>query len=372
MTKIGNRTVKAALVTLCFAQASLAGQPRAGTTADSLSLRAALLSAGGAAPAVPEAAKPEQPASFAWADEVIAGNKTLDKLIGLASLRKEDRRQRPQTIAVIGDGITVEAFRPMLALTRGGAINGFDLCAGNSLNLGPAQSRHEETIASLIAFAADFNRGQQHKILIMPLKVVADKQEFDPNFQKKIADAVDYARVNGADVISISQGISAHSSYSFLFVDGNKTKSLAYMQAAMDRATQAGILIFGAGTNDPARDHVKEPEIPANLRGVVSVANHDGALKRISGYGDNITLAFLGTGLFGWDAESGTHELGRGTSMATPLVAAYAALYRARYPQAGAEQVLRALGSAILKEPKLGPHMRGRFDPVLFLRTAPR
>jgi len=132
-----------------------------------------------------------------------------------------------------------------------------------------------------------------------------------------LVQAINYARLNGAHVVSCSWG-----SY--------------YPSAVLDDAIQAahasGIVICAAaGNGDTDQLHY-----PSCHRNVIAVAASD-QLDRLdrtgshSNYGDWVDVCAPGNGIYGTMPEGG-YEEGDGTSASSPGVAGLVALLKARYP----------------------------------------
>ncbi len=157
-------------------------------------------------------------------------------------------------------------------------------------------------------------------VRIMPLKVLDDT---GGGVFSDLADAVDYAVAQGADIINMSLGGSLDAS------------TAAFVQTVMDAARSAGVLVVAAAGNDG----VSTPFYPAAVPSVVSVAATDNAasaatrdLKAVySNYGPTIDIAAPGTAITS-TVPGGSYATWDGTSMASPHVAAIAALVEAGHP----------------------------------------
>lgn len=199
----------------------------------------------------------------------------------------------------------------------------------------PFASGHENGIISIVdSLIKHFQIDDKLKIL--PINITTEKEVFDDLYIKKLANAIDYARIRKVQVISMSLGISnAYKSF-FRFIDNNYDKSFKYLQDAIDRANTDGIIILGAVSNDNLRDHIEDPTVPANSNGVIAVANvdYDGVIQ--SGYGKNVDMAYYGTDIFVWSGPGyeyvTEYELTKGSSLATPLVALSMAILKSLKP----------------------------------------
>jgi len=266
-------------------------------------------------------------------------------------------------IAIIGDFVHPEEFSSVVANSNeiqsngidddgNGYIDdyyGYDAHARNGNLNTPVTTGHENGIVSIVdAIISHYDIAEL--VNIIPINIYNPNGRFDELRFKKMADAIDYALVAGAKVISISQGISVDNRYSFQFIDNDYHKSLRYVTDALLRAKKQGAIILGAVSNDSTRNHLLEPEAPANLDNVISVANVDKKAMLKSGYGQNIDIAYYGSDIFVWagrcedyvrvdpigckrDQVKEGFETVSGSSLATPIVALSLALVKA----AGAE-----------------------------------
>lgn len=162
-----------------------------------------------------------------------------------------------------------------------------------------------------------------------------------------IADAIGYATNQpGVRVINMSLG----SDPSFPPDAGDR----ALLQTMIDGARARGIVVVVASGNAGA-DLDQKPVYPASLNGVVTVGAvaQNGTRASFSNYGTAITVVAPGVGIlstlcaYNYSTKDCNHTYGQksGTSMASPHVAALAALLIARTPSLtpdGIAEVLRA------------------------------
>ena len=163
------------------------------------------------------------------------------------------------------------------------------------------------------------------------LAINADNAGFDYN---DVADAIDYAVSQGADVINMSLG-----------TDGFFTH--APLQAAITRAVNAGVILVAAAGNSSLPD----PAFPANLaindeakgmlfavvatddnEAIASFSNQAGNLvlhRVVSAPGDSIVSTTN-------DGATGTQS---GTSMAAPMVSGAIALLKSKYADLSGEEI---------------------------------
>lgn len=154
-----------------------------------------------------------------------------------------------------------------------------------------------------------------------------------------LAQAMEYAADNGADIINLSLGAYGNDST---------------LQSGIDYAQDRGVLIVAAAGNDTANLNT-DPFYPACSDGVVGVAATTAAdqASSFSNYGDDcVDIASPGSSilstLYTDDATNGfTDDYGylSGTSMATPIVSGAAALLLAANPTFSASDISSALTS---------------------------
>ncbi|EQC46171.1 peptidase, S8/S53 family [Bacteriovorax sp. Seq25_V] len=274
---------------------------------------------------------------------IIDGNK---KIIDDFSFLSKEKINHQASIAIIGDYVHPEAFDTIktndLEIPNNGIDDdhngyiddyyGMDFEVGHGRTSAPILSGHENGIVSTIdAIVNHYNI--QNKISVIPINITMHRLNFDELYIKKLADAIDYARIRGASVISMSLGVSnAYRSF-FKFIDNDYEKSFKYLQDAIDRAVEEDILLLSASSNNSGRDHILDPEVPTNNKGVISVANVDYSGKIQSAYGENITTAYFGTGIYVWGGEKEGDLKQKGSSYATPLVALSLTIAKAQNPK---------------------------------------
>ena len=157
---------------------------------------------------------------------------------------------------------------------------------------------------------------------------------------------IDYARLKGAKILSCSWG------------GGGAGTSL---QAAIERARTAGILIVAAAGNE-ANNNDLRPSFPAsypqdNIVSVASTTSTD-ALSSFSNFGaTSVDLGAPGSSIYSTVSTSDTaYATYSGTSMATPHVAGALALLAAQYPT----DTHTALISRLLNGTDPTPALNGR------------
>ncbi len=161
---------------------------------------------------------------------------------------------------------------------------------------------------------------------IMPLRVL--NAEGDGNMANLVA-AIDFAVQNGAKVINLSLGA---------------TKDNAQLQAAVQRAYARGVLVIAAAGNLD----LWPKQYPAANSCAVAVTSSGQAQnfinKLTNGMATWIDFAAPGENIYSTFPGS-TYATWSGSSMATPIVSASAALVWSRYPNASPKQVMQLMNA---------------------------
>ncbi|MEU1781800.1 type VII secretion-associated serine protease mycosin [Streptomyces abikoensis] len=266
------------------------------------------------------------PAPLAQADTIRSQQWYLD------AMRAEEMWQTStgsgMTVAVVDSGVDVE-----LPDLQGQVLSGKDF---SDLE-GDAHSDydgHGTSMAVLIAGTGKSNGGAgafglAPKAKILPLRVANDKVAAPGVLPAaSIAAAIRYAADSEARIINVSMGGS--------FENGDEAKAVRY-------AISKGKLIFASAGN--TGDKSNRPEYPAAFPGVVGVAAVDQDIKATaeSQHGPQVDLAAPGDNIVA-TCKGGTGLCrSHGTSDATALTSASAALLWSAHPDWTANQVLRVL-----------------------------
>ncbi|SCL21067.1 type VII secretion-associated serine protease mycosin [Micromonospora nigra] len=257
---------------------------------------------------------------------------------------------RGVVVAVIDSG--VDASHPDLA---GQVLPGLDLVspAGTA---DPDPVGHGTTVAGLIAGRHDDSRGVvglAPEAKILPVRVLDEENRYDDALI--VAKGVRWAVDNGARVVNLSLGGTGDS---------------PALAAALDYAFARDVVVI-ACTGNVATSSNAKVWYPAREPGVIAVSGLERASENLwSGAitGRATALTAPATGLVG--ARPGGYWRVQGTSFAAPLVAATAALVRARYPEMPAGEVVNRL---LATARDIGPAGRddrfgyGRVDPAAAL-----
>ncbi|MGW1197466.1 S8 family serine peptidase [Streptomyces sp. NPDC002536] len=231
------------------------------------------------------------------------------------------------TVAVLDFG--VDASVPEL---RGQVLDGIDLSSGPT-GADRDEDGHGTNMATLISgTGADGGvQGLAPGSKILPVKVAGKSNQVFTDSDSKWDRAIRYAVDHGARVISISM-ISPG-------LVGDSTRTEAAVKYALDK----GSLIFAGAGNDGDKGNVEN--FPASFPGVVSVSavDKDRKVTKWSNSASHVTLAAPGENIpERCTKASGFCDSG-GTSQATALASASAALIWSKHPDWTNNQVLRVM-----------------------------
>ncbi|MGP3735614.1 type VII secretion-associated serine protease mycosin [Streptomyces sp. GDS52] len=237
------------------------------------------------------------------------------------------------TVAVIDSG--VDPNNPDL---KGRVLPGKDLAQDQPGDEHTDYTGHGTGMAGLIAGTGAYGGGNGAFGLapgakILPIRLPkadegSNQADTEALFNKAVAPAIRYAADTGAKVINISQGV---------------TEGSPQLTAAVKYALDKGSLVFAGVGNDG--DKANEVMYPAATPGVVGVAAVGKDLRRTaeSEYGPQVDMAAPGEDIVAaCGSETGlcrTH----GTSDATALASASAALIWSVHPDWTNNQVLRVM-----------------------------
>ncbi len=146
-----------------------------------------------------------------------------------------------------------------------------------------------------------------------------------------IIDGIDYAQINGANIINLSLGTESDDSF---------------LKDAIDNAYNNEVVIVAATGNGGA-DASRDPEVlyPARYNNVIGVGAVDSDLNYadFSNYGPDLNI--MAPGVFIRSTTHDDYEYWNGTSMATPHVSGVVALIKERDPNLSPSQIMTALYS---------------------------
>jgi len=250
------------------------------------------------------------------------------------------------TIAVIDNGFNTEAtdFPVNLWENSNGTV-GWNVHE-NSDNIAPIyksdgttafnNTTHGSNVAGIIGMKSNGSGGigVAYEAELMLIQAAAySNDSTDPSFTAAdIVSAIDFARVNHADVINLSLGT---------------TSNVTTIKNAIDRAYNAGIAVVAAAGNSGVATSSQKyyPASYSNVIGVMAIdkttptklasfSNYD-----TTGNGTYYNIAAPGVEILGCSNKTGSFSLNNGTSQASPIVAAAMALYIQQNPDASVSQI---------------------------------
>lgn len=213
---------------------------------------------------------------------------------------------------------------------------------GNN-NVMPMNSKesHGTLVAGLIAAERKNNRGIRgvaNNVLIMPLRVVSDADEYD----KDVALAIRYAVDNGASIINGSFGkyYSPHADWVKDAIKYAASKNVLFVHASGNES-----LDIDAKTNFPNDELNATTEISDNFLSVGAVNPKYGSslVADYSNYGKkNVDVFAPGSEVYSTQPNN-KYDFADGTSFASPNAAGVAALVWSQHPNLTASQVKQIL-----------------------------
>ncbi|MFV9510496.1 S8 family serine peptidase [Tepidibacillus sp. LV47] len=163
--------------------------------------------------------------------------------------------------------------------------------------------------------------GISPNVKIMPINVFTGEEAYEED----IANGIYYAVNHHAKVINLSLG-----TYDYGFA----------LKEAIDYAYAKGVVVVAAAGND----NTDLPSYPASFANVISVGATDenDQKAQFSNYGSTIDVVAPGTNILS-TAPNGQYAIASGTSMASPIVAATAALLLSKNPNLTVDEVTTIL-----------------------------
>ncbi|MEV8229416.1 S8 family serine peptidase [Streptomyces sp. NPDC079167] len=238
--------------------------------------------------------------------------------------------------ATTGDGIKVAVIdsgvNPRTPSLKGQVLKGFD-ATGTSGDEHDDYNGHGTTMAELIAGTGRGGglEGLAPGAKIIPIRITDTKLQNDNSVNPHdISDAIRAAADSDANIISMS--------FASDFARGEEREAIEY-------ADSKGKLFF-AGVGNNGKQGNKE-QYPAAYLQVVGVAATDssGRASSYSQHGESVDIAAPGDGIPTWcDSQFQNYcETEGGTSQATAITSAAAALVWSAHPEWTANQVLNVL-----------------------------
>ena len=152
--------------------------------------------------------------------------------------------------------------------------------------------------------------------------------------EEQMAEAINWAWQNGADIISCSWGIK----------ESNEEIKKAVLNAMKYGRNGKGCVIVKSSGNDAG-----DITFPGTIPGVITVGAVDSKIKiaSYSNYGDNLWVVAPGDSIYALQND-GKFNYNFGTSLAAPAVAGVAALVLEAYPEATYDEVRRIIGMSAM------------------------
>ncbi|MFE3448644.1 S8 family serine peptidase [Nonomuraea sp. NPDC059194] len=260
-----------------------------------------------------------------------------------------------------GAGVTVavidSAVAPDTPGLKGKVTLAPDMSSATLDRDGVVPGEHGTAMAGLIAASGDkggfIGVAPQARILSVPITVdetlgggaVPPHEDLLSSRESPLARAIRYSVDNGAKVVSMSIGTYG--------VHKSEREAVSY---ALDR----GVVLVAAVGNDGQTAYAKANStsywsFPAGYPGVIGVSAVDRQGRRAAFSSDNLSVMVAAPGV---DVPvvkmSGALGSGKGTSVATALVAGVTALIKSRYPDLTPDQVAQAVTSSARARPSAG------------------
>ncbi|OKI10414.1 hypothetical protein AMK13_04530 [Streptomyces sp. CB02056] len=239
------------------------------------------------------------------------------------------------TVAVIDGGFKLD--HPDLA---GQFLPGQDF-SGSAGGVGSYGDPHGTLMAGLIAGTGKANGGKGAYGLapgakILPLKINNGSvgSLVSADFLDQVGKAVDFAASQGAKIISISQGMNSVTA---------TEENVAKLNRILASARAKGSLVFAAAGNEAQSGNpVDYPGALPNVVGIGAI-DRNGTVTSESSYGPQVALVAAGMDTIGACTTPSGYCKGHGSSDATALASASAALIWSVHPDWSPNQVLRVL-----------------------------
>ncbi|MDX1701882.1 MAG: S8 family serine peptidase, partial [Melioribacteraceae bacterium] len=237
-----------------------------------------------------------------------------------------------------GNGVTVAV------LDQGVFVNHNDLDAnisnlsydtenGTSPSVFVAGNIHGTHVAGTIAAEKDNNLQIVGVAPESEIMSVSNRLEISNTVSEELADGLNWATQNGADVINNSWGDQGGQFYNQLH---SQLLENAITNALNNGRNGKGtVLVFASGNSSPAIDY------PANFDPdilCVGAIDINGSRANFSGYGSDLDVVAPGVDILSTVPNQGTASL-NGTSMAAPHVSGLAALILSKNPDLDVEEV---------------------------------
>ncbi|MFD3524911.1 type VII secretion-associated serine protease mycosin [Streptomyces sp. NPDC058653] len=240
-------------------------------------------------------------------------------------------------VAVIDTGVDIRNPQLTEAVDVGSGINLIPANAaddkGNRLERGASDGTtdvvgHGTKVAGIIAARPAEGTGFVGLAPDATIIPIQQNDAFGNGTDETLADAIDHAVAQGADVINISQDTR------------NAVEPTTDLKRAVDVALAAEVVIVASAGNDGLDGKVKET-YPASYDGVLAVAASDRNNERaaFSQSGEFVGIAAPGVDMV-TTVPGGGHCADNGTSFSAPYVAGIAALMKSKHGEWSQEKIV--------------------------------
>lgn len=246
------------------------------------------------------------------ADQIVSATQVLGTL--LDPLRQDqwelDRVEADVThdVGIAGEGTVIAILDTGVLRThpdlQANVLPGYDAIARVARpDVGDANGHGTLSAGTAAAAGNDIGgRGIAHQASILPVKVLGDDGNGNVS---DVADGLDWAVANGADVVNLSLA---------------GPKSMAIMDAAIVDATDAGVVVVASAGNDGAgANTVAWPAAHPDTVAVGATVSGD-AIASFSSSGAHLTVSAPGNRVLGTSVDQNRpYRLWSGTSAAAPI-----------------------------------------------------
>lgn len=270
---------------------------------------------------------------YSWGEEYIYADK-------FANYLEKNGNYDLTTVAVIDSGVDMD--HPLL---KGRVFNGgwdFIDGDGNPDDL----NGHGTHVAGIIADCVD-----NLNVKILPIRVLDDRGSdglMVNTFISTVALGIEFAVNNGVDIINLSLGSTRPENYESEYEKTGYEEYTGYIEKSVKYAVDNDIVVCAAaGNGDDNGNPVDTSRVcPASIEDIIVVGAIDsnGNIGSYSNYGKSVDVCAPGNDIYSTVPVEMSYDgsgIGRksGTSMATPHVAAAAAMLRLANPDYTAVQI---------------------------------
>lgn len=238
------------------------------------------------------------------------------------------------TVAVLDTGVQLDHED-----LDGRVLNGDTFVDGyDESHIGADDQGHGTFVAGIIAAKANNGTGMtgvvgEANVNILPVKVM---NKNGSGTAADIAKGIEYAIAQNVDVINMS-------------LSGEYSETV---NAAVQKAADQGIVVVAASGNGGGNADTSFPAALPNVISVGAVATNDQHYTR-SNSGETVDIVAPGVSILSTTTAEDKYITGSGTSYAAPHVAAVAAMYKLKNPNATAveiEEAMKATATDLLED----------------------